>query len=417
MTKKSFDLIIKNANELITVEGASKYPKIKKQMEEVGTIKNGAVAIKNGRIVAIGETKNLLANTKSVKKIIDAKNKIVMPGFVDCHTHLLFGGSRENEFTEKLKGSSYLEILKKGGGILNTVTATRKELEKPEKITNKTLKTLDRMMSYGTTTAEVKTGYGLNAEAELQMLNVIKKLNAIHPIDLIPTFLGAHIIPKEYINKRKEYINLLLEMLPKIKKLAKYCDVFCEKNAFTAKEAKQILQEAKQLGIKSKLHTNQFNDIGGIKIGIDLKATSLDHLDYVNEEHIKKISTSGTIAVLLPGVPFHLMNKHYAPAQKMIKAGIPIALATDFNPGSCPTLSMQMIIDLACRNMKITPNQAINATTINASHAIGMAQEIGSIEIGKKADIIILDIPNHKQLPYWFGINLIKTVIKNGKIT
>lgn len=416
MAKKSADLIIINANELITVKGASEYPKIRTEMEDLSIIFNGALAIKDGGITAVGRTKDILAQFHVAEKMIDAKNKVVMPGFVDCHTHLMFAGSREDEFVEKIKGTAYLKILKKGGGILSTVEKTRKALNKPESLISKTLGILDRMAAHGTTTAEVKTGYGLSSSSELQMLKIIKKLNAVHPLELIPTFLGAHMIPPEYSAKRREYIKLILEILPKTKELAEYCDVFCEKGAFSVEESRKILERAKKLCLKLKLHTNQFNDVGGVELGLELGATSLDHLDYLSNESIQKIAQSRTIAVLLPGASFHLMTNHYSPAREMIRRGAAIALATDFNPGSCPTFSMQMIIALACRNMKMTPAEAISAATINASHAIDRAQEIGSLETGKKADIIILDIPNYKQLPYWFGINLVSTVIKNGEI-
>lgn len=419
MSKTSIDLLIKNANELITVKEASRKPKIREAMEDLDIIEGGALAVKDGKIVAVGETKDVLSRVGRAKKVIDAKNKVVMPGFIDCHTHLLFGGSREDEFIEKIKGTPYLEILKKGGGILNTVEKTRKELTKPKNLINKTLKTLDRMLACGTTTAEVKTGYGLNKEAELGMLKVIKKLNKIHPMDLVPTFLGGHAIPKEYSDRREKYIDLVIEMLPEARNLAEYCDVFCETGAFSVEETRKILKIAKTLGMKLKLHTNEFTDIGGIELGLELEAVSLDHLDHIclDFEKIEKwLVERKPIGVLLPGVPFHLMTGHYAPAREMIKKGIPVALATDFNPGSCPTFSMPMIIALACRYMKMTPAEAINAATINAAHAIDRAEEIGSFEAGKKADVIILDIPNHKQLPYWFGTNFVETVIKNGRV-
>lgn len=414
--KKSADLLIINANELVTVKGAGKRPKVKEEMEDLGTIENGVLAICDGKITDIGKTGKISARVDHTERIIDAKGKVVLPGFVDCHTHLIFAGSREDEFTEKIKGTPYLEILRKGGGILNTVEKTREALVNPKPIIDKTLKILDKLLTNGTTTAEVKTGYGLSKETELQLLNLIKKLNKLHPVDLVPTFLGAHAIPREYADKREEYINLVLEMLPKVKDLAEYCDVFCEEGAFSVEESRKILEKARRLGMKLKLHTNEFNDIGGVELGIELRADSLDHLDHIGDKTIEELAKGKIIGVLLPGVPFHLMTGHYAPAREMIKRGVPVALATDFNPGSCPTFSMQMIIALACRSMKMTPAEAINAATINAAHAIGKASKIGSLEIGKKADVIILDIPNHKQLPYWFGINLVETVIKNGRV-
>ena len=416
MTKKSFDLAIVYINELLTIKGASKHPKIGKAMKDLGVIKDGAIAIKNGKIVFVGETKDILPIIDEAKKVIIAKNRVVMPGFVDCHTHLLFGGSREQEFVEKIKGTPYLEILGKGNGILSTVKQTRKGLKHPAMLISKTLRRLRQMLGTGTTTAEVKSGYGLDMEAEMQMLKWIKRLDRMQSIDLVSCFLGAHAIPEEYKGRKKEYINLVLEMLLQMNSLSEFCDVFCEEQAFSAKEAEIILSKAKELGKKVKLHTNEFNDIQGIDVGIKLGAISMDHLDCVSDKDIKKIAESKIISVLLPGVAFHLMSNDYAPARKMIETGVPVAIASDFNPGSCPCFSMQTIIALACRMMKMTPEETINAATINAAHALGKAREIGSLEIGKKADIIILDIPNYRQLPYWFGDNLVDIVIKSGKI-
>jgi len=341
-----------------------------------------------------------------------------MPGFVDCHTHLIFGGSREDEFIEKIKGKSYLEILEKGGGILNTVEKTRKELQSPEKLLKKILKVLKKMLLWGTTTAEVKSGYGLDKNSEILIPELVKKLNNLQPIELIPTFLGAHAFPKEYQGKKDEYVNLVIEILSEIKtrNLAEYCDVFCEKGAFSIRDTTKILEKAKSLGMKLKLHANQFNNIGAVELGERFGAVSLDHLDYISDAEIKRMAKQKIIGVLLPGVQFHLGISHFAPARTMIEEGVPIALASDFNPGSCPTFSMQMIIALACRMMKMTPAEAINASTINAAHAVNKADEIGNLEIGKKADIIILDIANHERLPYWFGMNLVETVIKKGRI-
>jgi imidazolonepropionase len=412
------DILVKNASELVTARGAGGNPKTKQDMEDLGIIRNGALAIEGREIVAVGETDEILATVRRARTVIDATGKVVLPGFVDCHTHLVFGGSREDEFIQKIEGRSYLEIMQRNGGIFSTVEKTRQELTSPRTLMNRAQAFLGKMLAFGTTTAEIKTGYGLSTESELGLLKLIAGLQESQPVDIVPTFLGAHAFPKEYENRKTDYIQLVLGMLERVEAegLAEYCDVFVEVGAFSPSEARTILEEAKKQGLKLKLHAGQFNNIGGAELGAELGATSIDHLDYISERGMEVMVEKKTVGVLLPGVPFHLMTNTYAPARKLIQAGVPIALATDFNPGSCPTLSMQMIIALACRQLKMTPAEAINAATINAAYALGRGDKIGSIEVGKNADIIVLDIPRHQQLPYWFGINLVTKVIKNGVI-
>ena len=410
------DVLIKNASELVTARGARDGPKTKEGMADLGIIRNGALAIDDREIVAVGETDEVLATISRAGTVIDATDKIVLPGFVDCHTHLVFGGSREDEFIQKIEGRSYLEIMQSGGGILSTVEETREDLASPRALMKRAQTFLGRMLAFGTTTAEIKTGYGLSAESELGLLKIIAGLKESQPVDIVPTFLGAHAFPKEHRNTKADYIQLVLGILERVKTegLAEYCDVFVEVGAFSPSEARTILEQARKHGLKLKLHAGEFNDIGGVELGAELGATSIDHLDYVSERGIGLMAEKNIIGVLLPGVPFHLMTNKYAPARQLIEAGVPIALATDFNPGSCPTLSMQMIIALACRQMKMTPAEAINAATINAAYALERGDKIGSIEVGKRADITVLDIPRHQQLPYWFGINLVAQVVKNG---
>ena len=413
------DVLIKNASELVTVRGAGGSPKTKEGMQDLGIIRNGAVAIDGKEIVAVGETDEILTTIRRARTVIDAKGRIVLPGFVDCHTHLVFGGSREDEFIQKIEGRSYLEIMQGNGGILSTVEKTREALASPRALLNRARAFLDQMLAYGTTTVEIKTGYGLSTQSELGMLKIIASLKESQPVDIVSTFLGAHAFPKEYAKRKADYVQLVLGMLERVKTegLAEYCDVFVEVGAFSPSEARIILEQAKKHGLKLKLHAGEFNDIGGAELGAELGATSIDHLDYVSERGIELMAEKKIIAVLLPGVPFHLMTDRYAPARKLIDAGVPVALATDFNPGSCPTLSMQMIIALACRQLKLTPAEAINAATINAAYALDRGDKVGSIEVGKKADIIVLDIAHHRQLPYWFGVNLATTVVKNGVVT
>jgi len=401
---ETVDVLIKNANEIVTLKGKNQ-PRIKKQMENLGIINKGSIAIKNGKILEIG--KNLKYKSEN---IIDAKGKIVAPGFVDPHTHLVFAGSREFELDMKLKGLTYMDILKKGGGIFYTVSKTRKatftDLLKQSK------NRLDKMLIYGTTTCEGKSGYGLETDTELKILKVQKNLHEIHPMDIISTFLGAHAVLKQY--QTKEYVDLVInEMIPKVKNFASYCDVFCEKGVFSVAQSKKILEAGKSHGLIPKIHADEIVDTGGAALAADIGAISADHLLMSNDNGLKQMAKKGVIGVMLPGTPFSLMMKNYAKARKMIDLGIPIALATDLNP-NCWTENMQLIIQLACLNMRMTPAEALTAATFNSACAVGLNDKIGSLEKGKQADIIILDCPNHKFIPYHFGINLVESVIKKG---
>jgi imidazolonepropionase len=403
---ETVDILIKNANELMTLKGPNK-PRIKKQMEELSIVNQGSLAIKDGKIIDVG--KNL---SYDAKKIIDASGKTVIPGFVDPHTHLVFAGSREFELDMKLKGFSYMDILKKGGGIFYTVNETRKASK--ESLLQQSKKRLDTMLSYGTTTCEAKSGYGLETSTELKILEIQKKLNKDHSVDIVSTFLGAHAVPKEH--NVDDYVNIVIdEMLPKVKGLAKYCDVFCEKGVFTVSQSRKILEAGKTHGLTPKIHADEIVDTGGAGLAADVGAISAEHLLMSNDKGLKQMVKNGTIGVMLPGTPFSLMMKDYAPVRKMIDLGVPIALATDLNP-NCWIENMQFIIQLACLNMKMTPAEAVTASTFNAACAIGLQDNIGSLEKGKQADVIILDCPNHMFLPYHYGINLVETVIKKGII-
>jgi len=401
---ETVDLLIKNANEIITLKGPNK-PRTKSEMNNLSIINKGSIAIDKGYIVEIG--KNLKFNAK---KTIDAKNKVVMPGFIDPHTHLVFAGSREFELDWKLNGLTYMDILKKGGGIVYTVNETRKANETD--LIKQATKRLNNMIKHGTTTCEAKSGYGLDTKTELKILRLTKKLNEKHVIDIIPTFLGAHAIPKD--KTTEEYIDVIInEMIPKIKKYAKFCDVFCEKGVFSTSQSKKILEVGKKHGLIPKIHADEIVDTGGAALAADIGAISADHLLMSNDMGLKMMAKKGVIGVMLPGTPFSLMIKDYANARKMIDFGIPIALATDLNP-NCWVENMQLIIQLACFNMKMTPAEAICASTFNAACSIGLNNNIGSLEEGKEADIIILNIPNYKFLPYRYGVNLVETVIKKG---
>lgn len=400
------DILIKNANELITLKGPNK-PRTKREMSNLSIINKGSIAIKDGKIVQTG--KNLKYKSELT---IDAHGKTVMPGFVDPHTHLVFAGSREFELDMKLKGMSYMDILKKGGGIFYTVNETRKASNND--LLKQSKNRLDNMLTHGTTTCEAKSGYGLDTKTELKILEIQKKLNKIHQMDIVSTFLGAHAVPKEY--SAEEYVKIVInEMLPKTKKLAKFCDVFCEKGIFTVEQSKKILKAGKKQGLIPKIHADEIVDTDGAALAAEVGAISADHLLMSNEKGLKQMAKKGVIGVLLPGTPFSLMMKEYAPARKIIDLGVPVALATDLNP-NCWIENMRFIIQLACVNMKMTPAEAITASTFNASCAIGLNDTIGSLEKGKQADVIILDCPNHKFIPYRYGINLVETVIKKGAV-
>lgn len=410
------DLFVQNIGQLVTVAGASRRPKILHGMNDLGIIRDGAVFIVDGNFIDIGTTRRLKKKYQRRKntKVIDAAGKVVLPGFVDCHTHAVFAADRTEEFVRRIQGETYQEILKKGGGILSTVRNTRKlDIRNLAKLSRRHL---DTMLLYGTTTVEIKSGYGLNAKNELKILKTIHHLQKTHPMDIVATFLGAHAIPPEYKNNPDTYVDLLCTMLPRVKPYATFCDVFCDEGAFSAKQSERILKTAKTLGFMVKIHTNEFKDIGGVSLAIRLDAVSADHLDIIKQRDIVRLKESNIICVLLPGVPFFLMKNTYAPARKMIENGVPVALATDFNPGTCPGKNMQMIITLACLKMGMTPAQAINAATINAAHAIRVAHRVGSIETGKQADMVILDIQDYNQLSYYFGINHVKTTIKKGRV-
>jgi len=409
------DLFIQNCGQLLTVAGASRRPKILKGMDDLGIVLDGAVAIKDGNIIDVGTTKQLGKKyNKKGLQVVDALGKVVLPGFVDCHTHTVFGGDRTGEFAQRMQGVSYLEILKTGSGILNTVKNTR-ELTL-EKLVEVSKKRLDTMLLHGTTTVEIKSGYGLDRKSELKILNAIQRLQKSHSMDIVSTFLGAHTIPSEYQSDPDAYVDFVCNMLPEVKAYATFCDVFCDDGGFTIEQSEKILSTANNLGFRLKIHINEFKDIGGVPLAIRLCATSVDHLDNIKHRDILKLKKCGIICVLLPGVPFFLMKENYAPGRKMVEEGLPIALATDFNPGTCPCGNIQMMVTLACLKLGMTPAQAINAVTINAAHALGMADRIGSIEVGKQADIIILDIQDYNQLPYYFGTNHVKNVLKKGRL-
>ncbi len=405
------DLLIKNCAEIHTLKGPRRARR-GDEMKETGKVEKGAVAVKDDKITAVGPTEEVEKNYEA-QEMIDASGKTVIPGFVDPHTHLIYSGSREDELEMKIKGKTYMEILEEGGGILSTVRSTRKSSK--QRLIEQASKRLDTMLRHGTTTAEAKSGYGLDKDNEIKCLEVIEELNKSHPVDLIPTYLGAHSLPPEF-DQTGDYIDFCIdEVIPEIaeKGLAEYCDVFCEKGVFDADESRRLLQKAKAVGLKIRVHADEIENIGCSRMAAELGAISGEHLVKTGEEEIRMMAESGTIGILLPGTPFMLMEEEYAPARKMIENDMAVALATDLNP-NCWTESMQMIITLACLQMKMTPSEALTAATFNAARAVDR-DDIGSLEEGKKADFLVLDVPNHRHIPYRFAVNLVEQVYKEGK--
>lgn len=416
------DLIILTSAQLITCAGAGK-PKRGSAMQSIGLIEGGALAVKNGIIVGVGKSDEITQKFES-KKIIDAQNKVVCPAFVDPHTHIVFAGNRLNEFELKIKGADYLEILENGGGIISTVKQTREA--SLESLVEQSGKRLDKMLRHGTATAEIKTGYGLDTETELKMLEAIFELDESHAVDLIPTFLAAHAFPTEFKGREDDYANLICnEMLPKAASIKDqrpktkdqfFVDVFCEKNAFNLDQSRRVLEAAKNLGFRLKAHVDEFTNLGGARLAIELGATSIDHLDQTSDEEIKLLAASDTIGIVTPTVNFNFGSAHFADARKMIDAGCALAVATDYNPGSAPCPSQPLAMAIACRYQRILPSEAFNAATVNAAFAIGMGKRTGSLEVGKQADVLILDTDDYRQTAYEFGGNLVEKVFKNGRI-
>jgi imidazolonepropionase len=415
VAREEADLLVENARELLTLRGGTEQPLLGARMKNLGIILDGGVAVRNGRIVAVGKTKKIRADFES-SKIIDASGKVVMPGFVDPHTHLVFAGSREEEFEMRIEGASYMEILQNGGGILKTVRATRNASK--EELLEICLKKLDVMVRHGTTTVEAKSGYGLTIEDELKCLEVAEQADNKHPIDIAPTFLGAHAVPMEHKHNENAYVDLITdEMIPEVatRKLAEFCDVFCERGVFNINQSRRILLRGREYGLAPKLHADEITPLGGAELAAEMQAVSAEHLLFSSDYGLEAMAKEGVVAVLLPAASFNLIGGHHADARKMIRLGVPVSLGTDHNP-SCWVENQQTIIALACRQMRMTPAEAIVATTINAAHAINRPREIGSLEPRKQADIIILNAPTHRFVGYRFGSNLVDAVIKRGDL-
>ena len=414
------NLIVKNASELITCSGFT--AKKGKEMSDLKIIPDGAVVIKEGIIKAVGPTHDILAKLEKTESdlsgfdIIDAKNRAVLPGFVDSHTHFVFGGFRAEEFSWRLRGDSYMEIMNRGGGILNTVKATREAAM--EELIQLGIKRLDSMLSLGVTTVEGKSGYGLDCDTEIKQLEVMAHLDKIHYVDIAPTFLGAHAVPEAYKGKEDTFIEFMIsDVMPQVveRELAEYCDIFCEQNVFSIAQSRKLLSKAKELGLKIKLHADEIVQTGGAELAAELGAISADHLLQASEEGIRQMGAAGVVATLLPATAFSL-KEPYARGRYMIDSDCAVALATDFNPGSCFTESIPLIFALATLYMDITTEEAVTALTINAAAAIDRANTIGSIDIGKHGDLAVLEYPSYKFIPYHIGISTVDKVVKNGNL-
>jgi imidazolonepropionase len=411
------DLVVADCSQLLTCQGT--LPKRKDALQDVGLIEKGWVASYKGQVIFVGNEKGF---RKEIQPefgclIIDGKGLTGLPGFVDPHTHLPFAGSREQEFLLRLQGYTYQQLAQKGMGIQTTVKATRQA--SAEQLRSLCLSRLDRMLLYGTTTIEAKSGYGLNLQDELKQLKALQQVNDIHPVDIIPTFMGAHEIPEEYKGQKKEYIELLVDkIIPEVrrKELAEFLDVFCEEGVFSLDDTRKLVKAAKGAGFKIKVHADEFSPLGGTELAVEEGAVSADHLINITDKGIQKLSQSQTAAVLLPAVSFFLMLEKRAPARKLIEEGAVVALATDFNPGSSMTESMLFVLQLGVYTLKMGIEEAINACTANAAVALDRHESVGSLEKGKKMDLILCDTPNYPSIVYHLGINPIKHVIKNGKL-
>ena len=420
---EAVDLIVEGAGQLLTMAGGG--PRAGKAMGSLGSISDGAVAVADCVVVAVGTTSEVTRAYRAPRRI-DAGGRVVLPGFIDAHTHVVFGGSRHEEFEQRIAGATYLEIMAAGGGIMATVRATR--ARSTAQLVEDARPRLARMLEHGTTTAEAKTGYGLTTEDELKCLQAMDELNVGQPVELVPTFLGAHAVPEEYAGNPDGYVDVVIEeMLPAVRDWARsrcggeaqwvpFCDVFCDEGAFNLDQTRRILDAAKGAGMGLKVHADEFAHLGAAQLAAALGATSADHLLHTPLEEVRAMAEAGLIAVLLPGTPFGLGLNDYADARSMIDAGLPVALGSDLNPGTCYCESMPFVMALACRFMRMTPAEAIVASTVNAAHAVGRGQKLGCLQPGFSADMLILDVDDYRHLAYRFGTNLVRTVVKRGEV-
>lgn len=405
-------LAVLHVSQLVTVAGP-KRPRVGRELSELAIIPDGGMLIRDGTIEVVGsssETKNKARDAE----VIDARGKVVLPGFVDAHTHLVFAGKRLDDFERRARGDTYEQIAKAGGGIWSTVEKTRAASEADLLVQAK--KHADWFLRCGTTTVESKSGYGLTLEDELKILEVMRRLNQETPLEIVPTFLGAHAVPRKM--NADEYVDLVInEMLPRVAsdRLAEFCDVFCERSYFNIEQSRRILSAAKERGLKLRIHADQLSNSGAAKLAAELKATTADHLEKTDEQGIAALNSAGVQPVLLPGSVYALGSTHYPRAREMIEAGLAVVIASDFNPGSSPTPSMPMVLSLACTQMKMSPAEAVSASTINSAYSLGRGGQIGSLESGKVANFSIFDCEDYRELAYWFGFPQAHSVYVRGE--
>jgi imidazolonepropionase len=415
----SDSLLITGAAQILTLRGG--VPRRGSSLSKLGLIKEGVLLVRDDKIVAAGPRTQVekLAEAQRAEKL-DVGGRVVLPGFVDSHTHLIHAATRAEEYELKIQGASYEEIARKGGGILNSAKKLRAATA--EALKRRARAALEEFAAHGTTTVEAKSGYGLDVASELKILGLHRVLNAEQPLEIVSTFLGAHTVPAEFRSLpdgRERYINLLVEqLLPEVvnDRLAEFCDVFCDRGAFTREESRRVLREGKRHGLAPRVHAEQLYHTGATRLAVELKAASCDHLEQVNAGDIRALAKSRTAATLLPGCDFHLGLKQYAPARKLIEAGAIMALATDYNPGTSPTMSMPMILSLACTQLRMTPAEAIAAATINGAYALRREKRIGSLEAGKQADLAVFEVEDYREIPYYFGMNRCWMTMKRGQI-
>lgn len=408
---------IKNITQLATLAEGGKAPRTKGAMSELGLIENGSLWLENGIVQAVGTTMELedrYSERISEAEIIDGTGRLATPGLVDPHTHVVYGGSREREFEMRLEGATYMEIMNAGGGIHATARMTRDASE--EQLMEETSRRLDSFLLHGVTTIEGKSGYGMNLETELKQLRIMKRLQEAHPIDIVPTFMGAHAVPPEYKGREDNFVNYLIEeMLPAVaeEKLAEFNDVFCEKGVYTPEQSERILEAGKKQGLIPKIHADEIEPYGGAELAAKVGAISAEHLLKASDAGIRAMAEAGTIACLLPATALYLREKAAA-GRKMIDAGVPVAISTDCNPGSSPTTSMPLVMNLACISMRLTPAEALTAATYNAACAISRQERVGSLEAGKQADVVLWNVKSYQELQYLFGVNHVHSVWKKG---
>jgi imidazolonepropionase len=400
------ELVVSNCRQLVTLAGPNR-PRVGPEMRQLAVIPNGAMLVRNGRIATAGPRHEIEARISAATEVIDAGGRIVLPGFVDAHTHAVFAGTRADEFEQRAEGATYAEIAARGGGIRSTVRRTREATE--GELLDTALRYREWFLRGGTTTVEAKSGYGLSLESELKILRVIRQLG------YVPTFLGAHEVPDEYRGDPGAYADLVIEqMLPRVRELAEFCDVFCEPSVFPVAQARKILSAAKRLGFGIRMHVDQFRSDGGAQLAAELGAATADHLEYTDAAGLGALQRAGVQPVLLPASVYNLGSKQYPAAREMIELGLAVVLATDFNPGSSPTASMPMVLSLACTQMRMTPAEAITAATINAAWSLRRGDQIGSLEPGKRADFVIHDCDDYRELPYFFGREPARAVYAGG---